>query len=180
MALLDADQLLELEDLIMDELTCVLARKNVDGTLERLLDDMGLADLLTSILELPVRLKTWSDGYILVVGAPQGMEHDLRGAAKTMGVDPERIDFVPYEDATNYVYKNLEWSPKWCAVLFGASPHSGRGKGEDSSILAHLESHRERYPEVRRLVAGGRLKDTMSNFRRELSKLIDEGMVIAA
>ena len=83
--------------------------------------------------------------------------------AKDLGLDPGRIEFVDADEATNYDFTKLEYSPRWCAVLFGATPHSTRGKGSDTSTITHMENNRDRYPEVRRLYANGALKITKTN-----------------
>lgn len=174
---LDYEQLIELERAIREKLIEILTLKNRDGTLKQFMSDIGMSTLLADMLSQNVRLETWREGRILIVGAPQRMEKDLRGAAKTMGINPERLDFITYDETTNYAFRNLENSPKWCAVLFGAGPHSARDMGKDSSILIHLEKNRDRFPETRRLTAGQRLKVTKTNFKDELAKLIEEGQV---
>ena len=176
---LEYDRLVELEEAMIDSLWDVLTKANATDTLEQLLDAMGLAHLMRDVLGLEPPLDTWEDGRILVVGDAQCRPKDLAGVAKGLGLDPSRIEYVDADEATNYDFTRLEYSPKWCAVLFGATPHSTRGKGEDSSLITHMERCRDRYPEVRRLTANGGLKITKTNFRNELRSLMEEGIVAA-
>ena len=166
---LEAEQLIELEDAILDELFGVLTRKNADGTLERLL-----------VLGLPRPLVTRSDGNILVVGAKENLVRHLIGIAGEMGISPRRLKFISYDEATNYPFDHLAYNDTWCAVLIGANPHSVRGRGDSSSIIAEMEKHREKYPETRRLWASNELKVTKTTFSEALGELIAEGLVIAA
>lgn len=168
------------EDVVLDNLSELLAKRNVQGTLGGLLADLGVLDGVNAGLGETNGLRTWPEGKILVVGAPQKMEKDLRGAAKDKGIAPNRLVFVAYDDATNYRFDDMEYQPTYCAILFGCVPHSARGRGGDASVIAHIERHRERYPECRRLTAGGKLKVTMTNFKEALGDLMDEGLVAAA
>ena len=179
MEALDHDQLIDLEDAIIDNLWDVLTRRNVEGTLDKLLREMGLYDELAGLLGIAKPLETWGEGKILVVGDAQCRPKDLVGVAKAMGIKAERIEFVDVDEATNYDFSHLEYSPKWCAVLFGATPHSTKGKGEDSSTITHMENNRDRYPEVVRLHANSQLKITKTNFREALTGLMNAGLLAA-
>lgn len=179
MSVLEENQLIDLEESIIDNLWALLTRRNAEGTLDRLLRDMDLYDELVDLLGIPKPLDTWKDGKILVVGDAQCRPKDLMGVAKSMGIRSDRVVFVDVDEATNYDFTQLEYSPRWCAVLFGATPHSTKGKGKDSSTITHMENNRDRYPEVRRLYANSKLKITKTNFRNELTSLIDAGLLEA-
>lgn len=176
---LEFDQLVELEDAIIDNLWDALTKANADGSLKQLLSSIGLSHLVQEVLGIEPPLKTWREGKILVVGDAQCRPKDLIGVAKDLGIGQTRIEYVDIDKITNYDFTKLEYSPNWCAVLFGATPHSTKGKGRDSSTLSHMEKHRDRYPEVRRLQANSRLKITKTNFRETLQSLIAEGFVVA-
>ena len=177
---LSEDELLMLEEDVLDGLWDTLEAANASGSLGLLLNALGMSELVEKHLREPGALFTLPEGKILVVGARPRMEEDLRGVAKTLGVSSGRIEFLRYEDTTNYDFRKLEYSYAYCAVLFGHAPHSARGKGEDSSIITHIEGHRERYPECRRLYAGGENKVTKTSFRDALTSLMGEGLVMAA
>lgn len=173
-------ELADVEDVVLDHITEALSMRNADGTLGRLLTELGVLDLVNEALGSSSGLHTWPEGKILVVGARQKMEKNLRGAAKGLGISPDRLVFVTYEGTTNYDFEKLAYTPRYCSILFGCAPHSARGKGDDPSIISHIERHRERFAECRRLWAGGALGVTMTNFKSALTDLMDEGLVIAA
>ena len=175
---LEYDQLLELQDAIIDNLWGIVTKANADGSLEQLLSSMGLSYLTKEVLGIEPPLKTWGNGKILVVGDAQCRPKDLMGVAKGRGIASERIEYVDASEATNYNFTRLEYSPNWCAVLFGAMPHSTKGKGEESSTISHMEKNRDRCPVVKRLYASNQLKITKSNFREALQSLITEGIVV--
>lgn len=131
-------QLVDLEEAIVDRLAEVLRQKNEDGTLERMLREMGLDDVACGLAGIKDPLRTWPDGKIAVFGAPPGMANDLKGVCKSLGIDKERLELVGYEDITNYGFHSLSYSTRYCAILFGATPHSARGMEGDSSILVHV------------------------------------------
>ncbi len=180
MRVLSDDELLLLEEDVLDRLWDALDAANGSGTLGYLLNVLGMSELVEKHLREPDALLTLPEGKILVVGALPRMENDLRGVAKRLGVSSDRIEFLRYEDTTNYDFRKLEYSYAYCAILFGHAPHSARGKGDDSSIITHIEGHRDRYPECRRLYAGGENKVTKTSFRDALASLMGEGLVAAA
>jgi hypothetical protein len=180
---LNSDQIMDLEDYIMDRLDDVLCRKNADGSLDRLLRELDMEDAIAKLFGGPEPLKTWSNGKLLIVGCQEKMEDEIVGVSKGLGIARKRLEFVRYDDATNYNFKKLEYLPTYAAILVGASPHSTKGKGDSRSILSrmqYLEEHREKYPTVVRLTAenlSGQLKITKTNFRSALSELMREGIV---
>ncbi len=177
---LNEDELLLLEEEVLDRLWDCLDAANKSGRLGPVLNALGMPDLADGYLRDPEALFTLPEGQILVVGALPRMEVELRGVAKRLGISPERVEFLRYEDTTNYDFRNLAYNYNYCAVLFGRAPHSARGKGEDSSIITQLENNREKYPECRRLYAGGENKATKTSVKNALTALIDEGLVTAA
>lgn len=153
---LDSDQIMELEDYIMDRLDVVLCRKNADGTLDHLLRDLDMEDALPEPFGSPEPLKTWAQGKLLIVGCQEKMENEIIGVSKDLGITDRRIEFVRYDDATNYDFTKLEYYPTYAAILVGAIFHSAKGKGKSKSILSrmeYMEAHREKYPTVVRLTA---------------------------
>lgn len=68
--------------------------------------------------------------------------------------------------------------------LFGGgwkgAPYSAKGKGDDSSIITHIEGNREIYPELRRLYVGSENKVTKTSLKNALTGLMDNELVAAA
>ena len=173
---LSKDELSDLEDDILDEFTEILKRKNNEGTLKALLVTLGLEDLVKRYFPEGDKLQTWPEGKILVVGALERQVKNLKGLAKGLGIAEKRLEFVSYDEATNYDFDNLQYNQSYCALLFGASPHSARGKGSSRSILSELEASPNIYPTVRRL-GEAELSVTKTSFRTALTELITEGIV---
>lgn len=170
-------QLIDLEDVIIEQLATILHRKNIDGTLERMLREMGLDEVIAEYEGIRSPLATWPDGDVLVLGAKPSMVDDLRGVGKGLGISKDRFEFVEYNDVTNFSFRKLSYISKYCAVLAGAHPHMARDIEGASSVVAHLESKRDEFPETVRLVAGGQLSVTKTNFKQALVNLIDRGVI---
>ena len=180
MRVLKDDELIQLEEDILDRLWACLNSANTSGRLGFLLNALGLSDLADTYLRDPEELFTLPEGKILVVGALPRLEVELRGVAKQLGISPDRVEFLRYEDTTNYDFHRLAYNYGYGAILFGHAPHSARGKGEDSSIITHIESNRDRYPTCLRLYAGKENKATKTSLRNALVNLMGEGLVVAA
>lgn len=170
-------QLLDLEDAIQDRLDDLLHRKNIDNSLERMLREMGLDVLISEFEGTKKPHGTWFDGNVLVLGARPTMVNQLRGVGKALGISKDRFEFVEYDDVTNFDFRKLSYSLRYCAILAGANPHMARGIEGASSVITHLESNRDKFPETVRLVAGNQLSVTKSNFRQALEDLIGRGVI---
>ena len=170
-------QLIDLEDAIIERLDAILHRKNIDGSLERLLREMGLDDAIAEFEGMKDPLATWPDGIVLVLGARPSMVDDLRSVGKALGIGKKRFEFVEYDDVTNYGFRKLSFTSKYCAVLAGAHPHMARDIDGANSVIAHLESNRDEFPETVRLYAGGQLSVTKTNFKQALENLISRGVI---
>ncbi len=174
---LTQEQLVDLEDAIVEQLDALLHRKNIDGTLERMLREMGLDDLIAEFEGAKKPLSTWADGDVLVLGAKPSMVENLRSVGKSLGISKGRFEFVEYDDVTNYGFRKLSYSSKYCAVLAGAHPHMARDIDGASSVITHLEGNRDEFPETVRLTAGGQLSVTKTNFKQALEDLIARGVI---
>ncbi len=176
---LTTEELLDLQEEILERLpeciTAVLVTLNTNGRLEELLRLMGMDDLVDGVEQL----ETWPEGKIVVFGDAQARPKDLYGVAKSLGIAKERIEFVSHDEAIRYDYRMLEYNHAVVAVMFGAIPHSTRGTGTGSSVIARMEKQRDVYPPVIRLSANGTLKITKSNFRENLERLIEQGFMAA-
>lgn len=170
-------QLIDLEDAIIEKLDALLHRKNIDGSLERMLREMGLDDVIAEFEGAKKPLSTWSDGDVLVLGARPNMVNELRSVGRALGISRDRFEFVEYDDVTNFGFRKLSYSSKYCAVLAGAHPHMARDIEGASSVITHLESNRDEFPETVRLVAGNQLSVTKTNFRQALEDLIARGVI---
>lgn len=170
-------ELSDLEDELMDrmpyEITAILSKLNRIGQLEEFLEMLGMSDLLRA----DSGFKSYKNGKIVVVGGSEVEERVLIGVAKSLGLDKSRFEFcLDYVLIQTYNFKKMQYKPEYRVVLFGPSPHSGRGKGESGSIIAELEQSKA-YPRVVRMQSGRELKITKTNFRKTLTQLIEEDYI---
>lgn len=176
---LGTEELVELQEEILarlpEEITAVLIKLNANGRLEEFLHLIGMGDLA----EGNEPLETWPEGKIMVFGDAKARPKDLYGVAKTLGISRDRIVFIDHDESVRYDFRNLEYNHSVVAVMFGAVPHSTRGRGSDSSIISRMERMRDVYPRTIRLTANGALKVTTTNFRENLVSLIDAGLLAA-
>lgn len=164
--MLDIDEIEEL----LDEIRIRVLQANRAGTLEPLLANWGMSELLkpTDTFE------SFKDGKIVVIGGSDVREEVLAGIAVDMGIDKKRLEFcLNYEKAQKYDYRKLQYAPQYRVVLFGAVPHSSTGKGDSSSVISELKK-KEGYPRVELLCSNESLKITKSNFREKIQQLITE------
>ena len=167
-------ELSDLEDELMaripDEITAVISKLNRTGRLEEFFEMLGMSDLLQEEDDF----YSYKDGKIIVVGGTEVKEKVLLGVAKELGLDKNRFEFcLDYEAIQKYDFKKMQYAPQYRVVLFGPSPHSGRGKCDNGSIIAELESSKA-YPRVVRMQSGSELKITKSSFKETLMLLIEE------
>ncbi len=171
MILLGIEELLELEEAMRDELsdrlTEILTRLNRSDQLEEFLALLGMEHLLTP----DPGYQVYKTGKIIVIGESKVNANDLLSVAKQMGLDKSRFEFyLEYEDAKKFEFRKMQWQPSYSAIMVGPMPHSGKAKGDFSSIISAIEST-EGYPPVYRM-GQDTLKITKSGFRDILEDLI--------
>lgn len=174
--MLGAEELLELEEALRDELdenwTAILTRLNRTGHLEDLLALLGLEHLLTA----GPGYQVYKTGKILVIGQSDVKADILIAIGKRFGIDKNRFEFhLDYHDAKKYDFHKIQWNPNYSAVLVGPMGHSGVSKGEYSSVITAIENE-EGYPPVVRLGQNG-LKITKSDFAEKIQELKNTGKV---
>lgn len=175
---LSSVELSELQDQIVnrlpDEILAILVKLNRTGRLKEWLDMMNMSDLLQGEDEF----YSYKQGKIVVIGGTKVREDVLLGVAKKLGIEKSRFEFcLDYNQIQKYDFKKMQYAPQYRVILFGPSPHSGRGKRESGSIIAELE-HSNAYPRVIRMqVHNDELKITKSNFEETLKQLIDEDYI---
>ena len=161
----------ELEEL-MDEIQHRVFLANRTGTLDELLEKMGMSDLIKKD-----PFESYREGKIVVLSDQRVKEKDLIGIVNKLGLDKNRFEFcLDYDKLQKYNYSKLQYSSMYRVVLFGAAPHSSVGKKDSSSALVELQNS-EGYPRVIRMEAGNGLKITKTNFQSKLEQLIDEGYI---
>lgn len=159
----------ELEEVI-EAVTAKIMLANRTEILGELLRGWGLQDLI----ETESVYDTDPKGKIVVIAGSEVKEKELLGVVKSLGFDKSRFEFcLEYEKTKMYNYKKLRYNPNYRVVMFGAVPHSSKGKNDSGSVISEMQTN-EGYPRVVALSDGNCAKLTKSNFKEALQKLIDE------
>ena len=166
--MLGVDELTELFDKIYDKLMqeLTIANRSGEKELSKVLDKYGLRiekDDTNPYIDL-------RNAKILVVGNLNFRERDIPGLCRSINIDYERLDFISYDEATNYDYENLRFSNKYSDVIFGATPHKGGGIGNSSSIITYLEGNKSEFPNVIRAELSNELGLSKTSLKNALMR----------
>lgn len=149
---------------ITEEIT--LANRSSEEELNAVLDKYGFSEKKENYLFCDVK-----SSKILVLGNTQLSVRDLGGIAKSMGIDPDRLDYeLEYERITNYNVENLKYNTKYSDVLVGPVPHKAKGISGASSLIAYIEKNSEEFPKLIRMTDSNALKITKTSFREALTQ----------
>ena len=144
---------------------------NADSELEKVAEKYSLLDLLNEEIPSCDFYQTNRRRAKILVLAIQFSNVDdwKRLAKKKYHIPSDRIDFV--EIKPNYDYGHLAYSNAYSDIIVGPVPHKGVGIDDNSSFLAAVECHPERYPKVHRMVdANGTLTLSQSAFEKRLGE----------
>ena len=166
--MLSADELSELIDKIYDKLIAeiTLANRTSKYELDKVLEKY---DIYSEREETNPYIDL-RNAKVLIVGNLNFKEKDVPGLCKSINFDYNRIDFIPYEEATNYNYENLRYSNKYSDVIFGSVPHKGTGIGNSSSIITFLEKNKSEFPNVIRANLSNELGLSKTSLKNALMK----------
>lgn len=164
--MLEIEELEKLIDSVVDKITGEITFANRCGEeeLNKVLEKYGFSQPIKesySYIDL-------SSSKILIVGQMNVKSKDITGVCKSLNIDPERLDYVPYEEATNYNYEKLRFSSKYSDVIFGSVPHKGKNIGNNSSIITMIENNQEEYPKLIRAMDSNELKFTKTSLKESL------------
>lgn len=174
--MLGAEELLELEEALRDELdenwTAILSKLNRTDQLADLLALLGLEHLLSA----DPGYQVYKTGKILVIGQSDVKVDVLLAIGKKLGIEKSRFEFhLEYKDGKKFDFRTIQWNPHYSVILVGPIGHSGVSKGEYSSVITAIENE-EGYPPVVRLGQNG-LKITKSDFAEKMQELVCSGKV---
>lgn len=141
--MLNYTELEEIIDKFREELT--LANRSGEEELENFLSNHNIE---FSKEEQSFPYCDINSSQILVVGQLNVKKKDVEGICKDIGLDPDRLVYISYDDATNYHFDNLRFSNRYSDIIFGSVPHKGSGIGDSSSIITYLEKNKEEFPNV--------------------------------
>lgn len=164
----DIDELEDISKQIYDTLPAAIQMLNRYGQLDSLLDLLGINKSATDYN------KTIRTGKILVLGQLDTSVESICKIGEKYKISRKRFEIVSeYDDCANFDYKNLQYSQKYCMIMFGPQPHKGKNIGDNSSGIAAVENF-DFYPPSIRV---GHLKITKSSFEAALRQCINEGYI---
>ena len=154
----------EIYSKIVEEVT--LANRTSQDELNKVLDKYGFAEKKQSYQYCNVR-----SSKIIVFGRTEIKPNILNAIAKDLGIHPERIDYISYDDTTNYDISNLEYSNKYSDILVGPVPHKAKNMGDYSSMIESIEANSECFPSLIRVTdETGTLRISKTSFKTALLK----------
>ena len=171
--MLGITELYELEEqlraALSDQLEEIIIRLNRTDKLEEFLDLIGMKAMLgCSKVDTCNR-----DGIIIVIGQSDVEKTKLAAVAKEFGFGKDRFEFhLDYEDAKTFDFSKTQWSTKYACILVGPMPHSGKAKGDYSSIIAALKQT-DGYPPIIEMGNNG-LNISKTSFRNSLTMAMNE------
>ena len=145
-----------------------LEMANKNDEMDDLLDKYGI--ILEEEERMPINTRTYR---ILVIGELAGNKRDYQAAAKTIGINPDNIEFMDYEDSKRLDARRLEYSNDYSDIIYGPTPHKISEMGGTSSLLALIENNPMKYPRLIRSKTNstdGRLKISISGFKDYLKR----------
>lgn len=140
-----------------------------DEQLCMLLEDYGLGDLIPSTL--PYFFDTQRNGNIIMFGDSNIKRNVIDGILKSLGIDKKRFEHIPYEEVTNYDFKQLEYNNNYRLILVGPMPHSAKGMGDNNSVIEYLKNNKH----IAKVVELDNLKITKTSFKEAIQKEIESG-----
>ena len=145
-----------------------LEMANKNDEMDDLLDKYGI--ILEEDERMPINTRTYR---ILVIGELAGSKKDYQAAAKYVGINPDNIEFMDYNESKRIDARRLEFSNVYSDIIYGPTPHKVGEMGDTSSLLALIEQNPMRYPRLIRSNANstdGRLKISISGFKDYLKR----------
>lgn len=153
----------------LSEITRNLLREQTDEQFYLLLESYGLSRLVADTVNY--FNDTQKNGNIIMFGASQLKLKDAYGCLKSLGISKDRFEHVPYDDVTNYNFKNLEYNNNYRLILIGPMPHSAKGMGDTRSIIEWLSSNKA----IAKTIKLDNLKITKSSFKSAIENEINSG-----
>lgn len=90
---------------------------------------------------------------ILIVGDLACRKDIVYQIAKKYEIDKDILEFVSYEESTNYDFKKLKNTYSYSDVLVGPMAHKNNGIENCSSFIVNVEKNQENYPKLIKLQA---------------------------
>lgn len=145
-----------------------LEMANRNDEMDEILDKYGI--IFEEEERMPINTRTYR---ILVIGELAGNKKDYLVAAKRIGINPDNLEFLDYNEAKRIDARRLEYSNVYSDIIYGPAPHKITEMGDTSSLLALIERNPMKYPRLIRSKTNSsetRLKITISGFKEYLKQ----------
>ena len=111
------------------------------------------------------------DAKILVFGASEIEESEMKNIAKEFGIKPSALEFeTDYKKNKHFDFSKLKDNPGYSDVIFGPIAHKGKNIGDNSSAIAMMENNPNHFPNIIRACSSNELKITRNSFRNAIQK----------
>ena len=174
-----AEELEVLLDKIGDKMREIITTANREDNLRETLQRFGMEELITGVPKEP-EFEHSKTGKILIAGDCQTAGIDkLIGVARKLGISKDRLEFLNFHEVKMEDFRGVQYQSRYAAIMIGPTGHSGRAKGNHSSVKASLEQE-PGYPPVIELLANSTSREekiTNTNFRKALEALRDNGII---
>lgn len=112
---------------------------------------------------------------VLVVGHGLAKEAEYKQRCRNFAISPDNFEFyLDFDDGAKIDFDKYKDNPEYGGIIVGAMPHSGKSKGNYSSVIEYIESE-PGFPKVVKGNDGGELKITISGFDRAVLELLSSG-----
>ena len=113
------------------------------------------------------------NGDIYILGDLNIRDNIVYQIFKDLSIDVNRVKIVKgYDEFKTYNFNRFQYDTSVRLIFVGPMPHSTRGKGEYSSVIAKMERE-EGFPKIVRLGTEGSLKVTKTNLKEAVIKEIE-------
>lgn len=153
----------------LSRITSRLLQEQTDEQFCMLLESYGLSDLVAESLDY--FSDTQRNGNIIMFGDTNIKIKDIYGCLKSLGIDKRRFEHIPYDEVTNYNFKNLEYNSNYRLILIGPMPHSAKGMGKNNSIIESLTKNKN----IAKTIKLDNLKITKTSFKNAIMAEIESG-----
>lgn len=113
------------------------------------------------------------NGDIYILGDLSIKDNIVYQIFKDLSIDVNRVKIVKgYNEFKTYNFNRFQYDTSVRLIFVGPMPHSTRGKGEYSSVIAKMERE-EGFPKIVRIGVEGNLKVTKTNLKEAVIKEIE-------
>ena len=92
----------------ISRITSELIKDQTDEQFCMLLEKYGLTNLIPQTA--PYFFDTQKNGNIIMFGDSKIKTKEIHGCLKSYGISKDRFEHIPYDEVTNYNFKNLEYN----------------------------------------------------------------------